>query len=187
MTTLDEHAFLQLLERIGREEYAPDLGERAVICRTYNSRFNPVGLHFAFVGAVCGILGACSTQKFYWRILSVLFGPLCSVELSWAFHDPQPCSTFFNDIRSVEGRLRDKASEYNPVRHLNRDYRRFFTVFINFFTFERTLKWLFLSRSAYSDRPLWFRHLKIEWFDGLQLDPLTMWYWRLALLWQRRE
>ncbi|EAN99319.1 hypothetical protein C3747_91g30 [Trypanosoma cruzi] len=181
MSALEEHAFLELLRQIEKERYAPNLGERAILCRTLNSAFNPIGMYFASVGALCGLIGANHTQRLFWRMFGMLMGSMYSFEASWAFQEQQPCFSFFNDIRSVDGQLREKASEYHLVVHLQSDHRRPLQILFDFFTFDKTSKWLISSRSISVDPALWLPHFRMEWFEGLPLDPLTIWYWGFAL------
>ncbi|RNF25756.1 uncharacterized protein Tco025E_01948 [Trypanosoma conorhini] len=180
MTALEEHAFLELLRQIEKDGYDPNLGERAVLCRTLNSAFNPTGLYFASVGALCGALCTNRTQLLLWRGISMFVGSLYSLEASWALQEQQPCFSFFNDIRSVEGHLREKASEYHLLGRLDHKHRRPLRVLFDFLTFDRTSKWLGPSRSLAVDPALWLTHFRIEWFNGLPLDPLTMCYWGFA-------
>ncbi|RNF09612.1 hypothetical protein TraAM80_02096 [Trypanosoma rangeli] len=180
MSVLEEHAFLDLLRRIERERYDPNLGERAVLCRTLNSAFNPTGVYYASVGALCGALCTNHTQWLLWRAVSMLMGSLYALEASWTLQERQPCRSFFNDIRCVDGQLGDKASEYQLLGRTDHSHRRPLRILFDFLTFDRTSRWLSASRSLSVDPSSWLAHFRIEWFNGLPLDPLTMCYWGFA-------
>ncbi|ORC85496.1 uncharacterized protein TM35_000341080 [Trypanosoma theileri] len=181
MSALEEHAFLQLLKKIEKEKYVPNIGERAILCRTINSTFNPVGLYFSAVGGVCGFLSMSCARGLYMRCLSSLMGSLYSFELSWSLYDHSPCSNFFNDIRSVEGQIGKKASEHYLLGNLNVYHRSIFRAAFDFLIFDRTSKWLCSVFLGSTDCLQWLSHYKMEWFDGLPIDPLTLWYWRYML------
>ncbi|KEG13148.1 hypothetical protein DQ04_01181020 [Trypanosoma grayi] len=181
MSTLEEETFLRLLTRIDNEEYSPNLGERAVLYRAFNSTLNPLGIYFAFVGAVGGFMGMSYTRKPSWRAFGALLGSLYSFEVSWGFQGHQPCFSFFNDIRSVDGQVRDKAGECHASGHLSRSCLSLRGIVFDFFTLDRTAKWLYTVVFAPAGRARWFTHFRMEWLEGLPIDPLTLWYWRFAV------
>ncbi|KAG8345544.1 hypothetical protein ERJ75_000053300 [Trypanosoma vivax] len=179
--TSDEQAFTRILAEIGSEGYYPNLSERALICRTINASFNPLAFYFACCGALCGHHIARGARSGFHRMLSLCLGSCYFTEFSWAIQDRRPCLSFLRDIRSVSGRLRTKVSAYWMGNQFPLERRQLLWSILGFLTLENTFDWAYSICFAPAHRVEWLRYLKIGWFNGLPLDPLTLLYWRIVL------
>lgn len=181
----EEDAFLCLLKQIEREGYTPNIGERAVICRTINGVFNPLGVYFALIGASCGYFGLGMAVRASQRLASSVVGFLYMAELSWSFQERRPCAGFLNDVRSLDGQLREKTGAQHLLGEFSFMDRSLIGEIFDFVTLDKTIRWLLCLTSSCASGPHWLPFVKIKWFDGLPLDPLTIWYWRFVLSFYR--